>query len=59
MRPLRWWAESVPPGGDRAKVSQDLGATQVAPADISLQLIVGLSLLRIQLVICTIIVSSK
>ena len=31
MRPLRWWAESVPPGGDRVKASENLGATEVAP----------------------------
>ena len=31
MRPLRWWAESAPPGGDRVKVSENLGATSVAP----------------------------
>jgi hypothetical protein len=31
LRPLRWWAESAPPGGDRVKVSQNLGATWVAP----------------------------
>ena len=39
MRPLQWWAESAPPGGDRVKVSQNLGATwvaPVAPADTSL-----------------------
>ena len=40
MRPLRWWAESAPPGGDRVKVSENLGATSVAPVapmDTSLQ----------------------
>ena len=31
MRPLRWWAESAPPGWDRVKVSKNLGATAVAP----------------------------
>ena len=31
MRPLRWWAESTPPGWDRVKVSENLGATAVAP----------------------------
>ena len=31
MRPLRWWAESAPPGGNRVKVSENLGATSVAP----------------------------
>ena len=31
MRPLRWWAESAPPGWDRVKVSENLGATAVAP----------------------------
>ena len=31
MRPLRWWAKSAPPGGDRVKVSENLGATSVAP----------------------------
>ena len=39
VRPLRWWIESVPPGWDRAKVSENLGATlvaPVAPADTSL-----------------------
>ena len=39
VRPLRWWAESVPPGWDRVKVSENLGATAVAPvapADTSL-----------------------
>ena len=40
MRPLRWWAQSAPPpGGDRVKVSENLGATSVtpvAPVDTSL-----------------------
>ena len=39
VRPLRWWAESAPPGWDRVKVSENLGATSVAPvapADTSL-----------------------
>ena len=31
MQPLQWWAESAPPGGDRVKVSESLGATSVAP----------------------------
>ena len=31
VRPLRWWAESAPPGWDRVKVSENLGATAVAP----------------------------
>ena len=31
MRPLRWWAKSALPGGDRVKVSENLGATSVAP----------------------------
>jgi hypothetical protein len=31
MRPLQWWADSAPPGGDRVKVSEYLGATSVAP----------------------------
>ena len=39
MRPLRWWAESAPPGGDRVKVSENL----VAPVDTSLHLVNGLS----------------
>ena len=37
MPPLRWWAESAPPGGDRVKVSENLGAP-VAPVDTSLLL---------------------
>ena len=36
MPPLRWWAESAPPG-DRVKVSENLGAP-VAPVDTSLLL---------------------
>ena len=32
MQPLRWWAESAPPGGDSVKVSENLGATLVAPS---------------------------
>ena len=39
VRPLGWWAESIPPGWDRVKVSENLGATRVAPvapADTSL-----------------------
>ena len=35
MQPLRWRAESVPPGGDRVKVSENLGATAIAPLDTS------------------------
>ena len=31
MRPLRWWAESALPGRDRVKVTENLGATSVAP----------------------------
>ena len=31
MRPLQWWAKSSPPGGDRVKVSENLGVTSVAP----------------------------
>ena len=31
MRPLQWWAESAPLGWDRVKVSENLGATSVAP----------------------------
>ena len=31
MQPLRWWVESAPPVGDRVKVSENLGATSVAP----------------------------
>ena len=31
MRPLQWWAESAPPGEDRVKVSENLGATSDAP----------------------------
>ena len=31
VRPLRWWAESALPGWDRVKVSENLGATAVAP----------------------------
>ena len=45
MRPLRWWAESAPPGGDRVKVSENLGATSVAPVapvDTSLDLLTQL-----------------
>jgi len=40
MRPLRWWAEAAPPGGDRVKESENLAATAVAPGapvDTSLQ----------------------
>ena len=41
MRPLRWWAESAPPSWDRVRVSENLGATAVAPvapADTSLHI---------------------
>ena len=41
VRPLRWWAESAPPSWDRVKVSENLGATSVAPvapADTSLHI---------------------
>ena len=31
LRPLQWWAESAPLGQDRVKVSENLGATSVAP----------------------------
>ena len=31
LRPLQWWAESAPLGWDRVKVSENLGATLVAP----------------------------
>ena len=40
MRPLRWWVESAPTGGDRVKESENLGETSVtpvAPVDTSLQ----------------------
>ena len=40
MRPRRWWAESVPLGGNRVKVSENKGATAVppvAPVDTSLK----------------------
>ena len=36
LRPLRWWAESAPPCGDRVKLSENLGVTPVAPVDTSL-----------------------
>ena len=29
MRPLQWWVESAPTGGDRVMVSENLGATTV------------------------------
>ena len=41
MLPLRWWAHSAPPGCNRVKVSENLGATAVAPvapADTSLEM---------------------
>ena len=31
MRLRQWWAESAPPGWNRVKVSENLGATPVAP----------------------------
>ena len=31
VRTCQWWAESAPPGCNRVKVSQNLGATAVAP----------------------------
>ena len=31
LHPLQWWAEAASPGGDRVKVSKNLGATSVAP----------------------------
>ena len=43
MRPLQWWAESALPGGDRVKVSENVGATSVvpvAPVDTSLAIII-------------------
>ena len=36
LRHQRWWAESAPRGGDRVKVSENLGVTSVAPVDASL-----------------------
>ena len=37
MRPWQWWAEfAPPPGWNRVKVSENLGATVVAPVDTSL-----------------------
>ena len=47
MRPLQWWVESAPPGGDRVKVSENLGATSVAPVapvDTSLKYFIDCSL---------------
>ena len=38
MRRRQWWAESAPPGWNRVKVSENLGATPVAlvaPVDTS------------------------
>ena len=43
MRHLQWWEESALPGGDRVKVSENLGATwvaPVAPVDTSLQYVI-------------------
>ena len=31
LLPLQWWPESAPPGCNSVKVSQNLGATAVAP----------------------------
>ena len=31
VRPHQWWAESAPPGWNRVRVSENLGATAVAP----------------------------
>ena len=31
LRPLRWWVESALLGLDRVRVSENLGATMVAP----------------------------
>ena len=31
LQPLQWWAASAPSGGNMVKVSQNLGATSVAP----------------------------
>ena len=42
MRPLQWWAESAPPGGDRVKISENSVATSVAPgAPVDTSLIVN------------------
>ena len=44
MRPLRWWAEAAPPGGDRVKESENLAATavvNVAPVIIALTLVLA------------------
>ena len=30
-QPLRWWGRICPPGWNRVKISEDLGATAVAP----------------------------
>ena len=49
MRPLRWWAESAPPGGDRVKVSENLGATSVAPvAPVDTSLLLNLASVLLQ-----------
>ena len=51
MQPLQCWAESALPGGDRVKVSENLGATSVAPVapvDTSLHLFLFLSSLKCQ-----------
>ena len=47
MLPLQWWAESAPPGCNRVKISQNFGATTVAPVapvDTSLILLAGISI---------------
>ena len=31
VRPRQWWVESAPPDWNRVKVSENLGATSVAP----------------------------
>jgi hypothetical protein len=31
LQPLQWWAETASPGGDRVKVSKNLGATMDVP----------------------------
>ena len=44
VRPLQWRAKSAPPSRDRVKVSENLGATTVAPvapADTSLPQLPG------------------
>ena len=56
VRPLQWWAESAPPGWDRVKVSENLGATAVAPvapADTSLGYVVSYQRVSQKLVLQT------